>query len=122
MYYSKIDTVIRYLLCQCEGITPLALQKALYYIQGFYFAFYKIFLFPEDCQAWVYVPVYKNIYFSYRDYQFDPIEKTDAFDESVFSSGEKSLIGDYFNTVKTKYNMIRPGDMKGYAQDMFLCK
>ena len=30
---SKIDFAIEYLLNQCEDITPLALQKALYYIQ-----------------------------------------------------------------------------------------
>lgn len=166
---SKINTVIRYLLCQCEDITPLALQKALYYIQGFYFAFYKTFLFPEDCQAWVHGPVYRDIYFQYRDYRFDPIEKTKDFDVSVFSSGEKAiydsvinniccysgkilerfthnespwlitrgdlpitapsdriiekaLIGDYFSSIKAKYNMISPNDIKGYAQDMFLCK
>lgn len=166
---SKIDTVIRYLLCQCEDITPLALQKALYYIQGFYVAFYKTFLFPEDCQAWVHGPVYKDIYFRYKDYRFDPIEKPDDFDASVFSSGEKAicdsvinniccysgkvlerfthneypwlttrgdlpiaapsdrviekaLISDYFSTVKAKYNMINPSDIKRYAQDMFLSK
>lgn len=166
---SKIDTVIQYLLCQCEDITPLALQKALYYIQGFHFAFYKTFLFSEDCQAWVHGPVYRDIYFRYRDYRFDPIEKNDDFDASVFSSGEKAiydsvinniccysgkvlerfthnespwlttrgdlpitapsdriiekaLIGDYFSTVKAKYNMISPSDIKGYTQDMFLCK
>lgn len=166
---SKINTVIRYLLSQCEDITPLALQKALYYIQGFYFAFYKTFLFSEDCQAWAHGPVYRDIYFRYRNYRFDPIEKTDDFDVSVFSSGEKvicdsiinniccysgkvlerfthnespwlitrgdlpitapsdriiekALIGDYFSTVKAKYNMISPNDIKEYAQDMFLCK
>ena len=35
---TKIDEVIAYLLFKCEDITPLALQKALYYIQGFYYA------------------------------------------------------------------------------------
>lgn len=166
---SKIDTVIQYLLCQCEDITPLALQKALYYIQGFYFAFYNTFPFSEDCEAWVHGPVYRNIYFRYRDYRFDPIENAEDFDESAFSSEEKaiydsvidhiccysgkvlehfthhespwltargdlpisvpsdriiekSLIGDYFNTVKANYNMISPGDIKKYAQDMFLCQ
>lgn len=166
---SKIDTVIQYLLKQCEDITPLALQKALYYIQGFYFAFYKSFLFSEDCQAWVHGPVYRDIYFRYRDYRFDPIETSGDFDASIFSSGEKviydsvinnlccysgkvlerfthneipwlttrgdlpisapsdriidkSLIGDYFSTVKAKYNMVNPSDIKEYAQDMFLCK
>lgn len=166
---SKINTVIQYLLSQCEDITPLALQKALYYIQGFYFAFYKSFLFSEDCQAWIHGPVYRDIYFRYRNYHFDPIEKADDFDVSIFSSGEKaiydsvvnniccysgkvlesfthneapwlttrgdlpisapsdriidkSLIGDYFNTVKAKYNMVNPSDIKEYAQAMFLSR
>jgi len=165
--HGKIDIVIQYLLNCCEDITPLALQKALYYIQGFYYAFYGKFLFPEDCQAWVHGPVYKDIYFRYRDYRFDPIEKAPAFDPTVFSSEEKaiydsvinhlccysgkvlerfthnehpwlaarkglpvtavsdriiekSLIGNYFSSVKEKYNMITPGDIKDYAQDMFL--
>ena len=163
---SKINTVIQYLLYQCEDITPLALQKALYYIQGFHFAFYRTFLFPEDCQAWTHGPVYRDIYFRYRDYRFDPIEKTTTFDTSVFSASEKaicdsvinniccysgrilerfthneapwlttrgdlpdsapsdriiekSVIGEYFDAVKAKYNMVNPRDIKDYSQDMF---
>lgn len=89
---TKIDLVIEYLLSQCEDITPLALQKALYYIQGFYYAFYKTFLFSEDCEAWVHGPVYRDIYFRYRDYRFDPIEGNYEFDDSVFSSYEKAIL------------------------------
>lgn len=88
---SKINMVIQYLLNQCEDITPLALQKALYYIQGFHFAFYRTFLFPEDCQAWVHGPVYRDVYFRYRDYRFNPIEEPAAFDTSIFSSSEKAI-------------------------------
>lgn len=89
---TKIDLVIKYLLNQCEDITPLALQKALYYIQGFYYAFYKTFLFSEECQAWVHGPVYRDIYIRYRDFRFDPIECSDEFDDSVFSSSEKAIL------------------------------
>lgn len=163
---SKINAVIRYLLNQCEDITPLALQKALYYIQGFFYAFFGTFLFSEDCQAWVHGPVYRDVYFRYKDYRFDPIEKTADFDVSGFSSGEKAiydsvinniccysgkvlecfahnetpwltargdlsitspseriiekaLMGEYFRSVKAKYNMVNPGDIRAYAQDMF---
>ena len=163
---SKIDLAIQYLLSQCEDITPLALQKALYYIQGFYFAFYKTFLFPEDCQAWVHGPVYKDIYFRYKDYKFDSIESSDEIDDALFSSSEKAIfenvtkhvccysgktlekfthsetpwlltrgellenqssdrviskdeIGKYFDSVKKKYNMISPNDIKTYADTMF---
>lgn len=163
---SKIDLSIEYILNQCEDITPLALQKALYYVQGFYYAFYKTFLFSEDCEAWVHGPVYRDIYFRYRDYKFDTIEGNYDFNESVFTSYEKSildsvikniccysgkvlenfthselpwlltrgelpknttsnkiikkeLIGKYFSSIKEKYNMLNPNDIKVYAQSMF---
>lgn len=91
---SKIDSAIKYLLCQCEDITPLALQKALYYIQGFYYAFYNTFLFKENCEAWVHGPVYRDIYLRYRDYRFDPIAENaslvgfdlTALEKAVFDS------------------------------------
>lgn len=163
---SKIDLVIQYLLNQCEDITPLSLQKAIYYIQGFYYAFYETFLFKEDCQAWVHGPVYRDIYFRYKDYRFNPIEKTESFDVSIFSYNEKAvcdsvinniccysgkvlerfthsedpwiitrgelpisigsdriiekeIIGSYFKSVKEKYKMVNPEDIKQYAWDMF---
>lgn len=163
---TKIDLAIEYLLNQCEDITPLALQKALYYIQGFYYAFYKTFLFSEDCQAWAHGPVYKDIYLRYKDYKFDPIKSNNKIDDITLSSSEKAIfesivkhiccysgkilekfthsetpwlstrgdlrentpsdkkiskedIGKYFDSVKEKYNMINPNDIKEYTQNMF---
>ena len=71
---SKINTVIQYILFKCEDITPLALQKALYYVQGFHYAFHRDFLFEEDCQAWVHGPVYEEVYDLFKDFKFNPIE------------------------------------------------
>lgn len=163
---TKIDLAIEYLLNQCEDITPLALQKALYYIQGFYYAFYKTFLFSEECQAWVHGPVYREVYVRYRDYKFDPIEGNKEIDDTIFLSSEKAIfesvakhiccysgkvlekfthsetpwlsargnlletepsdkvitkedIGKYYDSVKEKYNMINPNDIKAYTQTMF---
>lgn len=164
--YAKIDLAIKYLLNQCEDITPLALQKALYYIQGFYYAFYNTFLFSEECQAWVHGPVYRDIYFRYRGYKFDPVNCSDGMDDIILTSSEKLIfdsvvkniccysgkvlekfthsetpwllargellemelsdivikkkdIGNYFDSVKEKYNMINPNDIKTYTQTMF---
>lgn len=88
---TKIDLTIEYLLNQCEDITPLALQKALYYIQGFYYAFYNKFIFNEDCEAWIHGPVYRDIYYRYRNYHFDAIKGSQEFDSSIFSDEEKSI-------------------------------
>ena len=35
-----------------EEITPLMLQKLLYFIQGIYLALYGVPIFVEDCGAW----------------------------------------------------------------------
>lgn len=163
---TKINLSIEYLLNRCEDITPLALQKALYYIQGFHYAFYGRYLFSEDCCAWVHGPVFKDIYIRYRDYKFNPIGCKNNIDDKMFSASEKAIlesvtkhvccysgkvlekfthseipwlsargdlletelsdriiskkdIGDYFVSVKEKYNMINPNDIKVYTQTMF---
>jgi putative zinc finger/helix-turn-helix YgiT family protein len=89
---SKLDLIIQYLLYRCEDITPLAIQKALYYVQGFYYAFEEVYLFKEDCEAWVHGPVYKNVYNRYSSYRFDPIESVAEFDESVFTTTEIAIM------------------------------
>ena len=95
---SKINDVIQYLLVKCEDITPLALQKSLYYIQGFHFAFYKSFLFIDDCQAWVHGPVYKDVYLRYKDYTFTPIDSPTT-EISEIKSSEK--LADYKHAQKS---------------------
>ncbi len=51
------------------SISPLKLQKMLYYAQAWFMAFYgrKEQLFADIPQAWVNGPVYPQIYYSYRD-------------------------------------------------------
>lgn len=89
---SKIETVIGYLLYKCEDVTPLALQKLLYYVQGFYYAFNNVFIFEDDCEAWVHGPVYRKVYHKYSDYKYDSIDGADNFDETIFSVAEKAVI------------------------------
>lgn len=89
---EKIDFAIKFFLNRCEDITLLALQKALYYTQGFNYAFNNNFMFKEDCQAWAHGPVYRDIYLKYKDYRFEPIDKVDTFDDSVFSPTELAVL------------------------------
>lgn len=42
---------------------------------------------------------YRDIYFRYRDYRFDPIEKTTTFDTSVFSASEKAICDSVINNI-----------------------
>lgn len=95
---TKIDRVARYLLYKCEDITPLMLQKALYYIQGFSYAFLGEFLFQEECEAWVHGPVFKEVYLRYKDYRYEPGEEKEPFDASVFTAREKAIYDSVINS------------------------
>ena len=66
---KEIDIIAKYIIAIWKEITPLAFQKILYYAQGFYKAFFGIFLFEEDCQAWVHGPVFVDIYEKYKDFK-----------------------------------------------------
>lgn len=71
---SRINTVTRYLLSRSGEVTPLALQKLLYYSQAFYHAIYRKDLFTDDCQAWEKGPVYPDIYRKFKGFGYDPID------------------------------------------------
>ena len=71
---SKMLMVISYVFEQLGDVTPLALQKILYFIQGLYFSRYGKPLFNDNCQAWVHGPVYAEIYDMFSSFRYDPID------------------------------------------------
>lgn len=71
---DKMLLVLAYLFQSTKEITPLALQKMLYFIQGIHMLLFEEEVFREDCQAWAHGPVYKEVYDVFRDFQYNPIE------------------------------------------------
>ena len=71
---EKMLSTISYMFEKISEITPLALQKLLYYIQGLYMIKYNKPLFDEDCQAWIHGPVYKEVYDMFKSFQYNPID------------------------------------------------
>ena len=51
-----------------DPISPLKLQKLLYYCQGIHLAAYDCPLFDEDIEAWEHGPVVVSIWYKYREY------------------------------------------------------
>lgn len=66
--------VIAYIFERLEEVTPLMLQKLIYFIQGVYSALYGRPIFEEDCRAWVHGPVYPKVYDLFRDFKYNPID------------------------------------------------
>ena len=89
---SNIYNIVDYVLFKGKDITHMTLQKALYYIQGFYYAFYEDYLIEEDCEAWAHGPVYRNIYSLYSNYNYEKIDKPEIIDDITFTNMEKGLI------------------------------
>ncbi len=71
---DKMLRVISYVFERLEEVTPLMLQKLLYFIQGVSYALNGDPMFSENCQAWVHGPVYPDVYDMFRDFKYNPIE------------------------------------------------
>lgn len=74
MVSDKMLLTISYIFERMGEITPLALQKLLYFIQGIYMVLYETALYDEDCEAWVHGPVYAEVYNMFKNFKYNPIE------------------------------------------------
>ena len=72
---STIYLISKHIISKTEDITPLALQKLLYYIEGFSLALLEQDLFETNCEAWIHGPVYREIYDRFSYYSYHAIEK-----------------------------------------------
>ena len=86
---SAISRVVSYLLQKKSEITKLSLQKLLYYVQSMssVFLFEPIFLYQSE--AWVYGPVYRDIYNLYNE---DPKFLKQYSDDTQLTTEQKELI------------------------------
>ena len=50
-----------------EAITPLKVQKLVYYSQAWFLANFDRPLFKDDLEAWAHGPVHRGVYEKYRD-------------------------------------------------------
>ncbi len=92
----KMIRVIAYIFKKLEEVTPLMLQKLLYYVQGIYLALFDTPIFEEDCRAWLHGPVYYEVYELFRDFKYNPIDdaRFALFDgtQDNLSDDEKQII------------------------------
>jgi len=94
---NKLYNVARYFLSNIdpeagESITPLKLQKLVYYVQAWALGLYHTLVYEEDAQAWVHGPVYPSLYYLYRNYGYNNIPKIIDFDSTVFNDTEFEIL------------------------------
>ncbi|WGD98342.1 Panacea domain-containing protein [Bacillus safensis] len=81
------------------AITPLKLQKLLYYAQAFSLRDRKGTLFTEAIEAWQHGPVVPKIYRRYKDYGYFTIPHKE-FDNKASVNEEPKLTDDEIETIK----------------------
>ena len=93
---EKMLASIAYIFDQMQEVTPLMLQKLLYYIQGINLALFDRPLFVENCAAWQHGPVYPKVYALFKDFKYSPIDYNSfAFlkeNRQALSEDEKNVI------------------------------
>ncbi len=89
-----------------EYITPLKLQKLLYYAQSWYLVYYDKPLFEEKILAWVHGPVVEEVYQKYKNKKWEnlPVENLD----SSFDKDTK----DYLESVYRHYGGYRAKELE----------
>ena len=60
---------------------PLKLQKLLYLAQGYSYAFHDRPLFNEELEGWVHGPVVRDVYYLFKNYQYNSIDINYEIDE-----------------------------------------
>ena len=98
----KALNVAKYLLSlvnQDNGdtISNLKLQKLLYYVQGYYLAYFNRPLFNEKIEGWTLGPVVPVVYNEYKQYGRDCLPLNDFdFDISNLNKEELNVIQNVF--------------------------
>lgn len=116
---SKLYFISTYIVNKLDEITSLPLQKLLYFVDGFYQAFYNKSLFNESPQAWIHVPVYKDIYDAFSYYGYEKINSEEILNNlDIKLEKEEEDIRKYFKKICREYNIKELDDIKKYSEDL----
>lgn len=100
-YFDDVDVLIKHLLYKFSELSPLKLQKSLYFLFAFYAGTYsggdKIgvketsynfpkYLFKGDFEAWTYGPVIRDVYYKNKNNEYQAEEydfESQVVDEEI---------------------------------------
>jgi len=100
---DTIYLVSKYIIANTKDITPMALQKILYFIQGFAISLYNVDIFNTQCEAWAKGPVYRKIYERFSNYQYNSINEVDFVDYENIDLDLDDNVVDLINCVMNNF-------------------
>lgn len=103
---NKATQIARYLIKRAakeserEFLTPLRLQKLLYYVQGWSLALRGNPIFNDPIEAWVHGPVVSSVYDEYKCYEDKPIMPTEVSEPEMLTDDEMAFINSIWEHYK----------------------
>ena len=73
--YNELDVAKYNLQNSTEGLSNLEVQKTLYFAEINYIKKHKRHLINDDFEAWQFEPVVRKVYYEYRFYGANSIDK-----------------------------------------------
>ena len=98
---DKMISVVAIIFEKLREVTPLMLQKLLYYSQALNYCINGKEIFDEDCEAWVHGPVYSEVYEIFKDFKYNVIED-ERF--AVFAGAKENLKEEELKTINLVVN------------------
>ena len=90
---GRIISVVNWFLAQSSEETPvthLALQKLLYFTQGWSMVLSGKEMFDDDCQAWAHGAVYPKVYELFKRFKYMPLPK--IYQIAVFDEKDLNIL------------------------------
>ena len=96
------------LLKEGMTVTPLKLQKILYYVQAWMMVFFnEQLLFGDEPQAWVNGPVYKSVYDRFKDTgRYTQLKKEDFIGEGAQLTDAIASYADRLGLTKKQFGVL----------------
>ena len=92
MSNSSIHDVANFIILEKNGLSHRALQKLLYYAQGFYLATYDEPLFDNTLEAWKFGPVNGSIWGRFKGVGYNYIEISDESSTATLTDAKKIFL------------------------------
>jgi uncharacterized phage-associated protein len=120
-----VHTLARYLYSLKENISPLKLQKGLYFLFAYHGAFYRNkdeegvfegsngasnkYLFNAEIEAWKYGPVIREVYRAQKGNEYT--WNADLIEKSVQEVSENPEIHNFINTMFSQIDAVTDFDL-----------
>lgn len=115
--FNNVDNLVEYLFAKFGGLSPLKLQKGLYFLYAYYGATYGEAkqedgeseqdvnfpprLFNAEFEAWTYGPVIRSVYVKNRDGEYGEHGTSENVDELKSIPEVKLFIDEIFNQINS---------------------